>query len=122
PVGELAQQIERELGGLANFKEDFIKAGLGQFGSGWVWLALDHGKLKLVKTANAINPIVLGLAPLLACDVWEHAYYLDFQNRRADFLEAFLGHLANWDFAAKNLDKQTRPRSRYAPGELPHVA
>ncbi len=120
PAGALAQQIENELGGLENFKQDFIKAGLGQFGSGWVWLALDHGKLKLVKTANAINPIVLGLAPLLTCDVWEHAYYLDFQNRRADFLEAFFSRLANWDFAAENLAKLVRNRAQRGP--LPHVA
>ena len=120
PAGELAQRIENELSGLANFKDDFVKAGVGQFGSGWVWLALDHGKLKIVKTADAIDPISLGLVPLLACDVWEHAYYLDFQNRRPDFLEAFFSYLANWDFAAENLAKVGRGRGTAGP--LPHVA
>jgi Fe-Mn family superoxide dismutase len=120
PTGAIAQQIESELGGFASFKDEFVKAGLGQFGSGWVWLALDHGKLKLVKTANAVNPIVLGLVPLLTCDVWEHAYYLDFQNRRADFLEAFIANLANWDFAAANLAKLAQGRA--GTGPVSHVA
>jgi len=120
PVGTLAQRIENELGGLANFKQDFIKAGLGQFGSGWIWLALNQGKLQIVKTANAINPIVLGLVPLLTCDVWEHAYYLDFQNRREDFLESFFSRLANWDFAAENLAKLARGGAQQNP--LPRVA
>jgi Fe-Mn family superoxide dismutase len=120
PAGVLAQRIENELGGLANFKQDFIKAGLGQFGSGWVWLALNQGKLQIVKTTNAINPIVLGLVPLLTCDVWEHAYYLDYQNRREDFLETFFSQLANWDFAAENLAKLARGSAQ--PSLLPHVA
>jgi len=120
PTGDLAQRIENELSGLANFKDDFVKAGVGQFGSGWVWLALDRGMLKIVKTADAVDPISLGLVPLLTCDVWEHAYYLDYQNRRPDFLEAFFSHLANWDFAAENLAKFGRGKG--AAGPLPHVA
>ena len=120
PTGDLAQRIENELSGLANFKDDFVKAGVGQFGSGWVWLALDRGKLKIVKTADAVDPISLGLVPLLTCDVWEHAYYLDYQNRRPDFLEAFFSNLANWDFAAENLAKLGRGKG--AAGPLPHVA
>ncbi len=120
PTGELAQQIERDLGGMAKFKGDFVKAGVGQFGSGWVWLALDRGKLKIVKTADAVDPIVLGLVSLLTCDVWEHAYYLDYQNRREDFLKTFFDNLANWDFAAENLAKQARERTQ--PDPLPHVA
>jgi Fe-Mn family superoxide dismutase len=120
PTGELAQQIERDLGGIAKFKEDFVKAGVGQFGSGWVWLALDRGKLKIAKTADAVDPMVLGLVPLLTCDVWEHAYYLDYQNRREDFLKTFFDNLANWDFAAENLAKQARGRTQSSP--LPHVA
>ena len=115
PTGALAQQIESDLGGVAKFKEDFVKAGTGQFGSGWVWLVLDHGKLKIVKTPDAVNPTLLGLAPLLTCDVWEHAYYLDFQNRREDFLKIFFDHLANWDFAAENLAKLAQGRSQTGP-------
>jgi Fe-Mn family superoxide dismutase len=115
PTGALAQQIENDLSGFVNFKDDFVKSGLGQFGSGWVWLVLDHGKLKLIKTANAVNPLVLGVVPLLTCDVWEHAYYLDFQNRRGDFLEAFIAHLANWEFAAANLAKLAQGRSGTGP-------
>jgi superoxide dismutase, Fe-Mn family len=120
PAGALAQQIERDLGGVTKFEEDFVKAGVSQFGSGWVWLALDRGKLKIVKTADAVDPLILGLVPLLTCDVWEHAYYLDYQNRREDFLKTFFDHLANWDFAAENLAKLARERAQ--PGPLPHVA
>lgn len=102
PSGELAQAIERDFGGLANFKEQFKKAAIGQFGSGWAWLVVDKGEVKVTKTANAMNPLTLGQVALLTCDVWEHAYYLDYQNRRPDFVQAFLDHLVNWDFAAQN--------------------
>ena len=78
-------------------------AGAGQFGSGWAWLIEDGGKLAVVKTPNAELPMTKGKKALLTCDVWEHAYYLDYQNRRPDFLAAFLDHLVNWDFAEKNL-------------------
>ena len=80
-------------------------AALGQFGSGWAWLVTDGKSLKVVKTPNAENPITQGLKPLLTIDVWEHAYYLDYQNRRKDFVEASLDRLVNWAFAEKNLPR-----------------
>lgn len=104
PTGDLAQRINKDFGDLNNFKEEFKKVALAQFGSGWAWLVLDDsGKLKIVKTGNADTPLTDKLRPLLTCDVWEHAYYLDYQNRRADMVQAFLDNLVNWDFAAKNL-------------------
>lgn len=105
PSGDLAARINADLGGLDKFKEDFKQAGVTQFGSGWAWLVLDGGKLKITKTANADNPLVHRQTPLLTCDVWEHAYYLDYQNRRPDFIQAFLDHLVNWEFVATNLAK-----------------
>lgn len=103
PVGDLASRIDRDFESFEKFKELFQQAAVGQFGSGWAWLVADKRDLKIVKTANAMTPIVQGQVPLLACDIWEHAYYLDYQNRRPDFVRAFLDHLVNWDFAAKNL-------------------
>ena len=103
PGGDLLKRIEQAFGDFDKFKEQFKAAGVGQFGSGWAWLVLDQGKLAIAKTPNAVNPMVQGQTALLTCDVWEHAYYLDYQNRRADFLGVFLDHLVNWDFAAKNL-------------------
>src|SRR5207302_1233305 len=76
-----------------------------QFGSGWAWLVADKGKLKIAHTLNGVDPVALGQTALLTCDVWEHAYYLDYQNRRPDFVEAFLDHLVNWDFVGQNLTK-----------------
>jgi len=105
PSGNLAQAIDRDLGGLAKFKDDFKAAAVGQFGSGWAWLVANGGKLSITRTPNAVNPLSEGQTALLTCDVWEHAYYLDFQNRRPDFVQAFLDHLVNWDFAAQNLAK-----------------
>jgi len=103
PSGDLAKKIDSDLGGLDKFKEDFKTAATTQFGSGWAWLVSDGGKLKIIKTANADLPLAHGQKALLTCDVWEHAYYLDYQNRRPDFVTTFLDKLANWDFAAKNL-------------------
>jgi superoxide dismutase, Fe-Mn family len=103
PAGDLAQGVTRDFGGLDKFKELFKAAAVGQFGSGWAWLVADKGELKIVKTPNAVTPLTSGQVPLLTCDVWEHAYYLDYQNRRPDFVQTFLDKLANWDFAAKNL-------------------
>lgn len=103
PSGDLLQRIERDLGGFDKFKEQFKEAAVSQFGSGWAWLVLDGGKLKVTKTPNAVDPLAQGQTALLTCDVWEHAYYLDYQNRRPDFVQTFLDHLANWEFAAKNL-------------------
>ena len=105
PSGDVAQAIDRDLGGLAKFKEDFKARAAGQFGSGWAWLVASGGKLSIVSTPNAVNPLAQGQTALLTCDVWEHAYYLDYQNRRPDFAQAFLDHLINWDFVAQNLAK-----------------
>ena len=108
PKGDIAQAIERDLGGFAKFEEEFKKAAVGQFGSGWAWLVADKGKLKITHTPNGVDPLALGQTALLTCDVWEHAYYLDYQNRRPDFAQAFLDHLINWDFVAQNLTKANR--------------
>jgi Fe-Mn family superoxide dismutase len=108
PSGDIARAIERDLGGFAKFEEDFKKAAVGQFGSGWAWLVVDKGKLKITHTPNGVDPLALGQTALLTCDVWEHAYYLDYQNRRPDFAQAFLDHLINWDFVAQNLTKANR--------------
>jgi len=103
PSGNLAQAITRDFGGLDKFKEKFKAAAVGQFGSGWAWLVAERGTLKIVKTADADTPITSGQVPLATLDVWEHAYYLDYQNRRPDFVQAFLDHLVNWEFAATHL-------------------
>ena len=108
PKGDIAQAIERDLGGVAKFEEAFKKAAVGQFGSGWAWLVLDKDKLKITHTQNGVDPLPLGQTALLTCDVWEHAYYLDYQNRRPDFVQAFLDHLVNWDFVAQSLAKANR--------------
>lgn len=101
--GDLAQRIERDFGSLDKFKEQFKQAATGQFGSGWAWLVVDKNELRVTKTANAMNPLAAGQTALLACDVWEHAYYLDYQNRRPDFVQAFLDKLVNWEFVAKTM-------------------
>jgi len=103
PTGKIAAQIDKELGGYEKFAADFKNAGVTQFGSGWAWLCLKDGKLAIVQSANAETPITSGSTPLLVVDVWEHAYYLDYQNRRPDFLQVFLDHLVNWDFVNSNL-------------------
>jgi Fe-Mn family superoxide dismutase len=94
--------INSTFGSLDNLYADFKAAAVSQFGSGWVWLVKDGEALKIAKTANADNPWARGWKPLLTIDVWEHAYYLDYQNRRADFVEAILRHLLNWQFAEIN--------------------
>jgi len=103
PTGAIADAINASFGSYDAFKEAFKTAGMTQFGSGWAWLAAKDGKLEIVKTPNAECPLTDGYTPILTCDVWEHAYYLDYQNRRPDFLEAFLNNLVNWDFANANL-------------------
>jgi Fe-Mn family superoxide dismutase len=103
PTGAIAEAIDKTFGSLAAFKEEFKKAAVGQFGSGWAWLVSEKGALKITKTANADLPMVHGQTAILTCDVWEHAYYLDFQNRRPDFVQSFLDNLVNWDFANANL-------------------
>jgi Fe-Mn family superoxide dismutase len=103
PSGDLLSAIERDFGSFDAFKEAFKSTGLGRFGSGYVWLVLDGEKLVVRDTLNAGNPLTDGQVPLLTADLWEHAYYIDHRNDRGGYLDAFLGHLANWDFAAENL-------------------
>jgi Fe-Mn family superoxide dismutase len=102
PSGELAAAIVKAFGSYDAFKEQFKQAALTQFGSGWAWLVLDKGELKITKTANADTPMVHGQTALLTCDVWEHAYYIDYQNRRPDYVDTFLNNLVNWPFVAQN--------------------
>ncbi len=108
PTGQLLSKIETDFGSFGKFFEDFKTAATTQFGSGWAWLVLDGDTLKVTKTANADTPMVHGQTALFTVDVWEHAYYLDYQNRRPDFVSAVLENLANWDFAAQNLQKAAR--------------
>ena len=103
PSGPLAARIDADFGSFDAFKEQFKAAGATQFGSGWAWLVLDNGVLKITKTANADLPLAHGQKALLTMDVWEHAYYLDYQNRRPDYMTTFLDKLVNWDFVAANL-------------------
>ncbi len=103
PNGPIAARINTDFGSFDAFAEAFKTAAATQFGSGWAWLVLDGGKLKVTKTGNADTPLVHGQTPILTIDVWEHAYYLDFQNRRPDYIAEFLGKLVNWEFANKNL-------------------
>ena len=103
PSGDLAAKIDADFGSFDAFKEQFKTAGATQFGSGWAWLVLDSGTLKVTKTGNADLPLAHGQKALLTMDVWEHAYSLDYQNRRPDYMTAFLDKLVNWDFVAANL-------------------
>lgn len=105
PSPALAQKISADFGSYDAFAREFSDAAASQFGSGWAWLLDDSGKLKIMKTANADTPAAQGLRPLLCIDVWEHAYYPDYQNRRGDYIQAYLEHLINWEFAEKNLGK-----------------
>lgn len=108
PNGDLAKKIDSDLGGYEQFAKDFKEAAITQFGSGWAWLVADaSGKLKITKTANADLPMTRGDRALLTVDVWEHAYYIDYQNRRADFVQTFLDKLVNWDFANANFAGKT---------------
>lgn len=103
PTGAIAAKINEDFGSYDAFAEAFKNAGLTQFGSGWAWLVLEGGKLKITKTPNADTPMAHGQKAILTVDVWEHAYYLDYQNKRADYIDTFLKHLVNWDFANANL-------------------
>ncbi|WP_306252566.1 superoxide dismutase [Parvularcula sp. IMCC14364] len=104
PTGKIAELIDRDFGSYDEFKSAFAAAGATQFGSGWAWLVLKGEKLEVRKTANADTPLTeIGVTPLLTMDVWEHAYYLDFQNKRPAYIETFLDKLVNWDFANQNL-------------------
>jgi Fe-Mn family superoxide dismutase len=102
---KLAAAIESDLGGYDKFREAFINAGVTQFGSGWSWLAVKDGKLEVMKTQNGENPLVHGATPILGCDVWEHSYYIDYRNRRPDYLAAWVDHLINWEYVEELLEK-----------------
>lgn len=104
PTGELKMLIEKTFGSYETFAAEFKQAALTQFGSGWAWLVMEKDNLRIMKTANADLPMVHGATALLTCDVWEHAYYLDYQNRRPDYVDTFLTHLVNWDFVASLLN------------------
>lgn len=103
PNGQIKEMIEEAFGDLERFKEQFRKAALSHFGSGWIWLVQDGSELRIITTGNADSPVGTLLTPLLTLDVWEHAYYLDYQNDRADYTNSFLDKLINWDFAAANI-------------------
>lgn len=102
PDGDLGAAIDAAFGSFDEFRSAFAAAAAGQFGSGWAWLVAEGGSVKIVTTGNADNPMLNGQTPLITLDVWEHAYYLDFQNDRPGYVQTFLDHLANWDFAAQN--------------------
>jgi superoxide dismutase, Fe-Mn family len=104
PSGALAQRIEAGFGGFKPFRDKFVQAAVDCFGSGWAWLADRNGKLEVMATSNADNPMTHGATPLFTVDVWEHAYYLDYQNKRQAFVEAVFDKLANWDFVQRQLD------------------
>ncbi len=105
PTGELGRKIEADFGSYKNFLKQFVEAGMTDFGSGWAWLVEDQGVLKITKTSNAENPLSQGQGKaLLTLDVWEHAYYLDYQNRRGDYLKTILDKLVNWNFAEMNMN------------------
>ncbi len=105
PSGDVASAIDTAFGSYDKFKEEFKSACTSQFGSGWGWLVAESGSVKIAKTPNADTPLVHGQTALLTCDVWEHAYYLDYQNKRPDYVQAFIDNLINWDFVAENLAK-----------------
>ena len=105
PTGDLAQAIARDFGSLDKFKEEFTNAAVTQFGSGWAWLVLDAGIMKVTRTSNADLPLKHGQVALLTIDVWEHAYYIDYRNLRAKYVEEVLRNLTNWEFVAENLRK-----------------
>ena len=110
PEGRIKEMIESQYEDFDDFKQQFRKAALGLFGSGWIWLVLDQGKVRIMTTGNADTPVGTNLVPLLTFDVWEHAYYLDYQNVRGKYVDAFLDNLVNWSFAADNVIEQAWPK------------
>lgn len=98
-------QIKQDFGSYEEFATQFKQAALTQFGSGWAWLVYNNKRLEIIKTANAATPLSQNLSPLLACDVWEHAYYIDYRNKRPDYISAFIDHMINWDFAEMHLNR-----------------
>jgi Fe-Mn family superoxide dismutase len=111
PSGELARRIESDLGGMDAFRKKFSQTAVDTFGSGWAWLVDKGGKLEIVSTSNAGTPLTTGATPLLTIDVWEHAYYVDYENRRPEFVDAVIGKLLDWDFAAKQLDASRQKKA-----------
>ena len=110
PTDDLARAIDASFGSYRDFRAQFAQAAIGEFGSGWAWLVQDRsGRLRVQNSDDAENPLQQGLVPLLACDVWEHAYYLDYRNERKRYVEAFLDHLLDWDFVASNLTLAPAP-------------
>ena len=106
PSGEIAERVKTAFGSRDSLVERFAAAATGQFGSGWAWLVFDGDRVEIMTTSNADTPLTHGKTPLLAIDVWEHAYYLDYQNRRADYAAAVIKHLLNWEFASRNLGRR----------------
>ncbi|TCT37648.1 superoxide dismutase [Martelella mediterranea] len=106
--GALESAFASDLGGFDKFKADFTAAGVGQFGSGWAWVAVKDGKLEIMKTPNGENPVVHGAKPILGVDVWEHSYYIDYRNARPKYLEAFVDNLINWDYVAELYEAATK--------------
>ena len=106
--GKLQTAFDSDLGGYDKFRNDFIEAGKGQFGSGWAWLSVKDGKLAISKTPNGENPLVHGAQPILGVDVWEHSYYIDYRNARPKYLEAFIDSLVNWDYVLERYEAATR--------------
>jgi Fe-Mn family superoxide dismutase len=106
PKGEIGRRIDADFGSYDAFAEELKTAATSQFGSGWAWLVLDGRRLRILQTSNADTPLAHGLIPLLTIDVWEHAYYLDYQNRRPHYAAALVEHLINWDFAEVNLGRR----------------
>ena len=101
---KLKEKIVNDFGSVEEFKKQFIQAGVTQFGSGWSWLSIDNGKLVVTKTPNAENTLIHNMKPILGCDLWEHSYYVDYKNRRPEYLENFFEKLINWEFVESNLD------------------
>src|ERR1700743_5487 len=106
--GKLEAALTSDLGGYDKFKADFAAAGATQFGSGWAWVSVKNGKLEISKTPNGENPLVHGATPILGVDVWEHSYYIDYRNRRPDYLKAFVEHLVNWDYVLESFETATK--------------
>jgi Fe-Mn family superoxide dismutase len=107
PYGKLLAQINNDFGNIEHFNAEFLKIALSQFGSGWTWLVLSDQKLQIIKTQNAETPITEhNLYPILCCDVWEHAYYIDYRNNRTDYVKTIIDHLINWDFAEDNFNSK----------------
>ena len=101
---KLEKRINSDFGSIDQFKTEFKQAGITQFGSGWCWLSINNGKLVVTKTANAANPLIEDMKPILGCDVWEHSYYIDYRNRRPEYLDKFVDNLINWEFVESLLD------------------